>query len=182
VKWDVHGERVLYDSPWVRLVQAQVTLPSGVYIDDYHVVRSTADAAGVVVRDEQLGVLLLWRHRFTTDTYGWEIPAGRVDDGEIPIEAGARECLEETGWAPGPLNTLGSYFPNNGQSDVAFHLFVADGATHIGPPHDSDESDRIEWVDIAALRGELAAGRITDGLSLTALTWALATGVLTEVR
>jgi 8-oxo-dGTP pyrophosphatase MutT (NUDIX family) len=178
MKWDVLGERVIYDSPWLRLVQAQVQLPSGTYIDDYHVVRSTADAAGVVVRDPERGVLLLWRHRFPTDTYGWEIPAGRIDAGEAAIDAAARECLEETGWQPGPLAKLGSYFPNNGQSDVAFHLFVADSATHIGPPHDPDESDSIEWVSVDKLRSELVNGRITDGLSVTALTWALATGAL----
>ncbi len=46
------------------------------------------------------GVLLLWRHRFITDTWGWEIPAGGIDPGETPPDAAARETLEETGWEP----------------------------------------------------------------------------------
>ncbi len=38
-------------------------------------------AAGTVVVDAERGVLLLWRHRFITGTWGWEIPAGGVDSG-----------------------------------------------------------------------------------------------------
>ena len=46
---------------------------------------------------------MLWRHRFITDSWGWEIPAGGVDAGETPEDAAAREVLEETGrieWLP----------------------------------------------------------------------------------
>ena len=83
---------------------------------------------------------MLWRHRFITDTWGWEVPAGRVDAGEAPMAAGHREALEETGWAPGPLTPLTSYHPHNGSSDATFHLFLATEATHVGPPTDTDES------------------------------------------
>jgi 8-oxo-dGDP phosphatase len=174
MKWDVLGERIIHDSPWMRVVQAQVSLPSGKYIDDYHLIRSTGDAAGLVVTDPQHGVLLLWRHRFPTDTWGWEVPAGRVDPDETNAEAAARECLEETGWRPGPLAPIGSYFPNNGQSDIAFHLFRAEGATYVGEPTDPDEAERVAWVSWDDIRAAILHGHIQDGLSLTALLWCLA--------
>jgi 8-oxo-dGTP pyrophosphatase MutT (NUDIX family) len=85
-------------------------------------------------------VLLLYRHRFITDTWGWELAAGRVDDGETPVEAAARETLEETGWRPGPLAPLVTFNTANGITDQRFHVFVADGATHVGEP--ADASDR----------------------------------------
>ena len=91
MKWTVHGERVIYDSPWVRLALTDVEIPGGPRFE-HHVVRMPAEAAGTVVVDPARGVLLLWRHRFTTDTWGWEVPAGRVDEGETPIEAAAREA------------------------------------------------------------------------------------------
>ena len=47
-------------------------------------------------------VLLLWRHRFVTDTWGWEVPAGRVDASETAMQAAQRETLEETGWRIAP--------------------------------------------------------------------------------
>ena len=119
-------------------------------------------------------MLLLWRHRFITDTWGWEIPAGRIEDGELAIEAAKREAFEETGWRPGPLSFLTSYAPGNGHSNGIFHLFEADGAVHVGEPSDAAESERVEWLDWSTLRDEIFNHRVTDGLSLTALLWMLA--------
>ncbi|MEO6124069.1 MAG: NUDIX hydrolase [Ilumatobacteraceae bacterium] len=169
-KWHVHGERMIYESEWVSLALTDIEIPGGARFD-HHVIRMPAEAAGVVVDDPDRGVLLLWRHRFTTDSWGWEIPAGRIDAGESAIEAGARETLEETGWRPGPLRPIGSYFPHNGSSDAVFNLFRANGADYVGEPSDPSESDRVEWVPWPTIRTEISAGRIGDGLSLTALLW-----------
>jgi len=173
VRWTVHGERIIYDSEWVRLALTDVEIP-GHSRFEHHVIRMPAAASGVVVSDPARGVLLLWRHRFATDTWGWEIPAGRIDPGETPIEAGAREAWEETGWRPGPLRPLLSYHPINGTSDATFHLFAADGAVHEGDPHDWSESERIEWRSWEQVREDARAGLVSDGMSLTALTWVMA--------
>jgi 8-oxo-dGDP phosphatase len=173
VRWTVHSERMIYDSPWVRLALTDVELPSGKRFD-HHVVRAPAHASGVVVRDPERGFLLLWRHRFTTDTWGWEVPAGRIDEGESAAECARRETIEETGWEPGPLTQLTAYHPNNGQSDLVFNVFLSEGATHLGPPSEPDEAERVEWVSMSELRREIADGRVRDGLTLTALLWVLA--------
>jgi 8-oxo-dGTP pyrophosphatase MutT (NUDIX family) len=177
VRWTVHGERSLYESDWVNLRLVDVEIPGGERFE-HHVVRTRPAAGVVVVDDARSSVLLLWRHRFVTDSWGWEIPAGRVEDGELLADAAAREVLEESGWHPGPLTPLGSYFPNNGVADTAFHLFVAAGATFVGEPTDWSESERVEWVPVAALREAITAGRVLDGMSLTGLCWALAFGHL----
>lgn len=90
MQWTVHGERTLYDSSWIRLALVDVEIPDGERFE-HHVVRMPAPAAGVVVHDER-GVLLLWRHRFVTDTWGWEVPAGRVDPGESVEEGRRARC------------------------------------------------------------------------------------------
>jgi len=177
MEWTVHGERSIYASDWVNLSMVDVEVPGGERFD-HHVVRMPLPAAGVVMFDPERGVLLLWRHRFITDTWGWEIPAGRVDEGEAVEVAAAREVLEETGWRSGPLTVLGPYFPNNGVADTAFHLFVADGATHVGDPTDWSESERVEWVPLEQMRTAIAGGEVRDGMSLTALCWAMAFGML----
>lgn len=175
MRWTVHGERALYENEWVCLTLVDVEIPDGPRFE-HHVVRSSAPAAGAVVFDPDRGVLLLWRHRFIADVWGWEIPAGRVDDGETEAHAAARETLEETGWRPGPLTPLVAYYATIGLSDQRFHVFLADGASHVGEPTDAGESERIEWVPVDRLRAEIAAGRVVDGLSLTGLLQALATG------
>jgi 8-oxo-dGTP pyrophosphatase MutT (NUDIX family) len=141
---------------------------------DHHVVRLPHGAVGTVVHDRTRGVLLLWRHRFITDTWGWEVPAGGVDPGETPAGAAAREVLEETGWRPGPLTEQVRYHPSNGLSDQTFTTFVAAGAEHVGDPSDPGESERIEWVPVAQVRELVHTGQVTDGLSLTALALWLA--------
>jgi 8-oxo-dGTP pyrophosphatase MutT (NUDIX family) len=173
MRWTVHAERPLYESEWMRLVLVDVEIPGGARFD-HHVVRFPSSAAGTVVHDPDRGILMLWRHRFITDTWGWEIPAGRIDPGETPEQAAARETLEETGWRPGPLRELCAYAPSNGSSDQVFHLFTASSAARVGEPTDPGESERIEWVPVDTVRRLIAGGEVYDGLSLTALLWTLA--------
>lgn len=173
MRWIVHGERVIYDSDWVRLALVDVEVPEGDRFD-HHVIRMPRQATGVVVHDPDRGVLLLWRHRFITDSWGWEVPAGGIDEGETAEGAAAREVLEETGWRPHALEPLVTFHPSNGLSDQTFHTFVAHGADHVDDPTDPGESERIEWVPVPELRAHIRDGRVSDGLSLTALTYALA--------
>jgi 8-oxo-dGTP pyrophosphatase MutT (NUDIX family) len=176
MRWVVHGEQTIYDSDWLRLAMVDVEVPGGRRFD-HHVVRTPQDASGTLVIDRGK-VLLLWRHRFVTDQWGWEVPAGRLDEGETPAQAADRECLEETGWAPGPLRSLATFTPVSGLVDLRFHLFAAEGATRVGEPVDVSESERVEWVEIARMRDEIAAGQVVDGLSLTALLWGFTFGLL----
>lgn len=177
MRWTVHGGRTVYRSDWVALELVDVEVPDGERFE-HHVVRVPHPAAGVVVQDPDRGVLLLWRHRFITDSWGWEVPAGGIDEGETPEQGAAREVLEETGWRPGPMEHLATYHPSNGLSDQTFHLFLARGAEHVGDPEDPGESERIEWLPLDRVREELTGGGISDGLTLTALSYALATGTI----
>lgn len=177
MEWTVHGERSIYQSDWVDLSLVDVEVPGGERYE-HHVVRMRLPAAGAIMFDPERGVLLLWRHRFITDTWGWEIPGGRAEEGESVLDAAAREALEETGWRPGPLRHLLTFFPANGVSDLAFNIFLADGATYVGEPSDPSESERISWVPIDKLRNALASGRVNDGMAVAGLSYALALGHL----
>ena len=180
VKWTVHGERRVYESPWVNLSLVDVEVP-GQGRFEHHVVRMPQQAAGVVVHRADLGVLVLWRHRFITDTWGWEIPAGRVEPGEAIEDAARREVLEETGWRlTGGLAPLIRFHPMNGVSDQVFNIFHATEAEHVGEPTDASESERVEWVAVRDLKEAAREGRVGDGLSLGALTYAFAFGPLDQ--
>jgi 8-oxo-dGTP pyrophosphatase MutT (NUDIX family) len=172
MRWTVHGERAIYESEWVGLSLVDLEIP-GEERFEHHVVRVPHEAAGTVVHDPDRGLLLLWRHRFITDTWGWEIPAGKIEHGETPAAAAVRETVEETGWEPGPVEPLLTYHPSNGLSDQRFHLFIAAGATHVGAPTDPGESERIEWVPVPDVRAIARRGEMPDGLSLTGVLYAL---------
>jgi len=176
MRWVVHGEDAIYESDWLRLAMVDVEVPGGRRFG-HHVVRMPQDAAGTLVVDDGR-VLLLWRHRFVTDEWGWEVPAGRLDPGETPAQAAARECVEETGWEPGPVRHLTTFTPVSGLIELRFHLFAADGAAEVGEPTDTSESERVEWVEVDRLRDEIVGGRVVDGLSLMGILWGFTFGLI----
>jgi 8-oxo-dGTP pyrophosphatase MutT (NUDIX family) len=129
MRWTVHGERDLYRDQWVHLAAADVELPDGRHLD-HRIIRTAAPGAGIVMLNQRR-VLLIWRHRFITDTYGWEIPHGSIRPGEQPADAAVREAEEETGWRPGrPIRPLVYSQPSPGLMTSEHHIFRADSATH----------------------------------------------------
>ncbi|WP_431991748.1 NUDIX hydrolase [Streptomyces albogriseolus] len=127
-------------------------------------------AVATVVNDAN-EVLLLWRHRFITDSWGWELAAGVVEDGEDVAAAAARELEEETGWRPGPLHHLISVEPSNGLTDARHHIYWSHEGEYVGDPVDAFESDRREWVPLKAVpdlitRGEVPAANMAAALLL----------------
>jgi 8-oxo-dGTP pyrophosphatase MutT (NUDIX family) len=171
-QWHDRGDTVIYDSEWLRLVTTDVTMPDGTRLD-HHVVRMPRPAAGTIMTCDGR-VLLLWRHRFITDTWGWEIPAGAVDDGESVAEAAVREAVEEAGWRPTTVQPLCRFHPANGVLDQTFHIFTSSDAVDVGGPSDVNEAARIEWLPRQQVRSLLTGGEITDGLSFAALSYAFA--------
>lgn len=171
MRWTVHSEEPLYQDEWLDIRMADVEISAGRHLS--HRLIRTPPGAGAVVLDDGGRALLIWRHRFITDSWGWEIPIGMINPGEEPIEAAAREVEEETGWRPGPLRPLVYSQPTNGISDSAHHIFRADGATHMGPPSEDWESERIEWVPLDDVRRLIDKRDIVGGTTMVALLYLL---------
>lgn len=96
--WQTFGERLIYDNRWVQLGLVDVQAPNGERWE-YHVVHLHRIAIALIV-DEQDRALMLWRYRFPTDQWGYELLGGLVEDGEEPAATAAREAAEESGWHP----------------------------------------------------------------------------------
>jgi 8-oxo-dGTP pyrophosphatase MutT (NUDIX family) len=176
--WQVLGKRTIYASDWIGLAQWAVRLPDGGIIPDYHVVDFPTPAVAVVPLSDDGRVLLIDHYRFITDTRGWEVPSGRLEQGESVAEAAARELLEETGHAASTWQTLGHYHPSNGSSNQVFHVTVARGLDRRSAPFDTNETLGLGWFTPAEVQALVVENRILDGLSLTALCWARVAGVL----
>lgn len=166
-KWRIHGERTIYASEWLEVCLTDVELPDGTRFD-HHVVRLPRPAVGVIVRDDDGRVLLLRRHRFITDTWGWEIPAGRVEPDETLEQAAERESIEETGWRPLELEYLGFSHPTNGLMEQRFEYFLAPRAEYVAD-FDRTETESIAWFAPDDVRTLIEQGEVPDGLSVTAL-------------
>jgi ADP-ribose diphosphatase len=170
MRWTVHSEKPLYTDEWLDIRLADVELPDGRHLQ-HRLIRTPPGAGCVTIRNQN--VLLLWRHRFITGTWGWEIPIGKIDPGEAPADAAARETEEETGWHPAGLTPLLRIEPSPGISDSVHHIYLAHSAERTGPPEDDFESSQVAWIPLDNLPGLISRGEISSGTTLAALLYAL---------
>ncbi|MEV7213581.1 NUDIX hydrolase [Kitasatospora cineracea] len=172
VKWQTFGQRRVYGSPWVEVWLDDVEIP-GTGRVEHHVVRYPRASTTSVVTDDQGRFLLIWRHRFITGRWGWEVPAGWAEPGEDPAHAIAREVEEETGWRPGRVELMTEYDAMAGISDAHFRSYHVTGCVRIGEPEDVSEAARVEWHSERDVIRLLTTGQIADGPSLAALSYYL---------
>lgn len=171
-KWTTFGERPLYESQWVRLTKVDVQPPGGQRFE-HHVVRLQRVALVAIVNDVD-EVLMLWKHRFVPDDWGWELPGGIVDTGETADAAAVREAREETGWEPQTVERLLSFQPAIGMVDSPHDLYVSRNAVHVTTETDSEETGVRRWVPLREVPGMAAGGQILGSGSLVALLYLLA--------
>ncbi len=171
-RWRTFGERTIYDDPWVWLGQVDVELPGGERFW-HHVVRLHR-AAMIVLVDEQDRALLLWRHRFVQDRWGWELPGGLIDDGEEPRETAVRELEEETGYRAGRVEHLVTFQPMVGMLDSEHVVFTGRDPQLVAEPVETGEVERMEWVPLALVPALIAEGKIWNSGSLVGLLGLLA--------
>lgn len=171
-RWKTFGERAIYDDPWVWLGQVDVEVPG----EDrfwHHVVRLKR-AAMIALVDDRSRVLLMWRHRFVQDRWGWELPGGVIEPGEDPAVTAARELAEETGYEARSVEHLVTFQPMVGMVDSEHVVFTGRGPRRHHAPVDVSESDRIEWVPLEKVPGLIRAGDVWNSGTLVALLGLLA--------
>lgn len=157
--WKIYGSSPIYESKWIRLELVDVEPPHGQRFQ-HHVARLGRISIALVV-DDMDRVLSLWRYRFATSDWGYELLGGLVEEGEQPEETARREVQEESGYQPvGEPTRLVSFQPLPGMVDAPIDVFLFRGAERIGEPTDAEEAGRIEWKPVdelldLALRGEL---------------------------
>lgn len=163
----MHGSRRVYESEWMNVDLDDVEVPDGPRFE-HHVLRLPYPSVGAVVTDDDR-VLLMWRHRFATGKWGWEIPAGRCEADEEPQDTVVREVEEETGYRISVTEPLVTFHPLSGLSSHTTHVFHGTKAVRTGEP-DPMEADRVDWVPAKEIRPFIQKGLISDGITLAALT------------
>lgn len=147
-----------------RVFDEVATDPSGFEIHRF-IIRHPGSAVMMAV-DEENRILLVRQFRLPAKQELWELPAGRLDKGESPLEAAKRELREETGYQAKEWIELVSFWPSPGYLDEKMDLFVARGLTEGAPEQMEDERIEIRWFAETELGDLIAAGQIHDAKTI----------------
>ena len=118
-------------------------------------------------------ILMIRQYRYAAGGYLYEIPAGRLDAGETPVNCAIRELKEETGCTAKSIVPLITMLTTPGFTDERIHLFMATDLTHGEHAREADEfadvvvlrlSEALELVQ----RGEIPDGKTALGLLYSA--------------
>lgn len=128
------------------------------------------DWCNVIALTEDDELILVYQYRFGTEVIALEVPGGVLDPGEAPLEAARRELLEETGFAAGTIESLGSVHPNPALQGNACHTFVARGCRRVAELA-PDPLEELEVVLVPAERipDLIDEGHVTHALVITGL-------------
>jgi ADP-ribose pyrophosphatase len=166
----ISKRREVYKSKIFTVVEEEAKDPSGFHIERA-IVRHGGSAVMLAV-DDRDRVLLVKQFRLPAEKELWEIPAGRLDPGEKPLQTAKRELVEETGYSAKKWKKLASYWPSPGFVSEKMHLFLATDLTQGKAAPMDDERIEMQWFKKKELAKMIRDGKIEDGKTLLAfLLW-----------
>ena len=135
------------------------------------VVRHAGSAVMMAV-DEKKRILLVRQYRLPAEGYLWELPAGRLDPGEKPLQAAKRELVEETGYRARTWTKLASFLASPGYVQERMTIYLATDLTAGEATPMDDEQIESRWFTAPEVERMIAAGKIADAKTMIGfLTW-----------
>ena len=131
------NRQAIYQGRIVDLWLERVTLPNDSRIE-LELVRHPGGAA-IVALDDRNRVCLLRQYRYAVGGYIHELPAGKIDNREPPIETARRELEEEAGMQADDWRSLGKMYSSPGFCDEVIHLYLATNLTPRPIQHEEHE-------------------------------------------
>ena len=166
--WQTLSSKRVYDNSWITVREDEVVRPDG-EPGIYGVVHYKNLAVGVLAIEEE-HVYLVGQYRYPLQSYSWEIPEGGCPEGEEPLAAAQRELREETGLEAARWRMLGEAHLSNSVSDEYAVWFLATGLVRGEARPEGNEKLDVRRVPLGEALGMALGGRITDALSILALT------------
>ena len=116
----------IYDGAIINLRRDKVTVQGGT---SYREIIEHNGGAVIAALTEDRRLVMVRQYRKPADKVMLEVPAGKIDPGEMPLEAAVRELKEETGYTASKVEFLTEFYPSVGYSEERLYLYLCTGLT-----------------------------------------------------
>ena len=159
-------ENLIYDGKIIKLYNDDVLCPNDMKATREYIVHPGGVCILPIIGEY---VLLIKQYRYAYRKELYELPAGKLEKGEAPIEAAKRELEEETGYKADNFISLGHVYPTCGYTNEVIHLFAAE-VTSKGDSHpDADEFVETELIKLEDLVRMIKNDGIKDAKTVIAV-------------
>ena len=178
----VLSSRISYQGPVFSVTTDDVEEPGGVRarrdvirhsgsivilaVDD-----RASDTGAKATRKAEPRVLLERQYRHAAQSMMWELPAGRIDDGETSLTAAKREVLEETGYSARQWKRILHFYVSPGFLDETMTIYLARGLQAGKAQPEADEKITVRFFSLSEAKRMALNGRIRDAKTISGILW-----------
>lgn len=154
------SSKLIHNGDFLVLNKDTVLLPNGKTSTREFVTHP--GAACIVAVDEDDNILMVKQYRYPVSKVMYEVPAGKLDSGEEPINCAKRELEEETGYKANNFDLIGSLYPAPAYSNEIIYIYLATKLSKTNMNLDEDEFLVCEKIKISKVLEMILNGQITD--------------------
>lgn len=159
-------KETIYNGKVINLTKDEVLCPNG-QVSLREIVHHRGGVAILFKVDDKFIFEKQFRYALNEEII--EIPAGKLEEGEQPLEAAKRELLEETGYRPLEMIHLGDSYPTPGYSSEVIHLYYCPKAIKEERHLDSDECIELIYLSLDEIEKMMKDNIIKDSKSVAAI-------------
>ena len=161
----ITSSKQVYDCGLFRVTEDRAVDPKTGFQIKRSVVRHIGSAVVMAV-DAKKRILLVRQYRLPADRYLWELPAGRLDAGETPLQAARRELAEETGYRARTWKKLASFWVSPGYVEERMTIFLATELKEGAATPMDDERIETAWFTRKQIAQMIEKGEIQDAKTM----------------
>jgi ADP-ribose pyrophosphatase len=169
------GSRRIYTGRVLNLDIDQVRFPDG-SIGELEIIRHSGASAVLPFLSDPAGddpqILLIKQYRYAAEDFLYEVPAGRLDPNEAPVDCARRELLEETGCSADSIEPLYTFYTTPGFTDERIHGFIATGLARGESKREADEFMTLETMTLSHALELIQTGEIRDAKTAVLILFA----------
>ncbi|MBR0113019.1 MAG: NUDIX hydrolase [Clostridia bacterium] len=154
-------ESVVFEGKIITVCRDEVLLPNGKTSFREVVAHNGGVCIAPVTADGEF--IFVRQFRYPYKEVIFELPAGKLEKGEDPLEAGKRELEEETGCVAGRYVNMGEFYPSPGYCGERIYLFAALDLEETHMHLDEDEFLEVEKIPVERAVSMVMRDEIRDG-------------------